>query len=352
MIDINDIEKHRKAGESDRHRLEKQFQADALSYLGSAGMEAYGVTAQDLDKLTQRIDRAGTSFTPKSPLFISLLCGLLLGVSVFFVLYQKSQIHASKAMALNEESKTAPVASTSPSITDTTIELPRVEVKAYKEEHFASTREAPVPLPAVEVPESLPSHSIPARLDDGANEEELALKFVPNAPVVFIHNLKVTNYRLYYFRNDQKVELIDAEPGVSAQYSNQTERDAAGHNSLEPHYYLHQQLREAMLQFSKANYTGSIHTLKALLDYNAADANAQFYSGMSYYYLGNDARALEFFDKVLANTNNIFHQESAFYKAQVLVRTKQTEEAAVLLKSIIAERGFYSQRAAELLGKL
>ncbi|MBS1636755.1 MAG: hypothetical protein JST26_12640 [Bacteroidetes bacterium] len=350
MIHPDDISKYQKAGPAERHKLEQKFQSDDLSYLASAGLEELPVSAQDLHDLTQRIDRK-TGLSGKSgAAFISLLCGLLIGISVFFVLFQRSKTHPSVYTALREETS----ANTSSlnnrvAANDTLFNLKPQAESHYSREHFSSVQNSPENLDAAsETPEALEAKPVDANVVSVQPEEELMLKFVPNAPVIYIHDLKVTNYRLYYFKNDRKIDLTETS-GVSAQYADKYDKANNPLQEKEFVYYAHQQIRNAMAQFSKASYGDCIYELKGLLELNSHDVNAQFYSGMSYYYLKNDPKAIEFFNKVLENENNIFHQEAAFYKAQALLRSKQNEEAVSLLKQIVSEKGFYSNRAAEIL---
>lgn len=339
-------------GSNEAHRQQRAFQADELSYLSSLATEEFAISRKDLEQMVARIDQAAPSAGGYGgAVFISLLCGVLIGMSVFFVYFNRSKNHPGTAQQLADApAGTEKSLNNTVSETDTALVLPAaVQAKPYHEEHFASTQDV-AQAPAVqEMPETLPSQPIAVDASTMASQEDLMLKFVANAPVVFIHDLKVTEYRHYYFKQDKWIGMQE-NTGLPVLYSS-TRDVAAGEPEEKDHgYYAHEEIKDAMLKFSKGRYAACIHDLQDLLKLNPDDVNALFYSGMSYYYLGNDAKAVECFNQVLGNVNNVFHQEAAFYKAQGLLRLKQTEEAGVLLKSIEQEKGFYSARAAALLG--
>jgi tetratricopeptide (TPR) repeat protein len=105
-----------------------------------------------------------------------------------------------------------------------------------------------------------------------------------------------------------------------------------------------------MRLFDSKDYTGCIEELNLLYDFNKDDANAQFYLGLCYYQLGKYTVAQSFFNKNLDNAINIFHQESEFYEALCLLKTNQAD-AKAQLQRIVANKGFYSNRAKEVLEK-
>lgn len=345
---------------SSANRREKAFQADELSYLSSVASEEFAITDKDLSQLMSRIDKAA----PRGggyggAIFISLLCGVLIGMSVFFVYFNKSKNHPGSFQPFDNKPADAELSlNNAVNETDTTLVMPPADrPKPYHQEHFASTQDiAPAPvaqeIAATEVPEELPSQ--PVAVDAStmdAQEEDLVLKFVANAPVVFIHNLKVTNYRQYYFNHDKRIGTQE-NTGLPVLYSDTRDIAAGLPEEKDRGYYAHQEIKDAMLEFSKGQYAACIHHLQDLQRLNEEDVNALFYSGMSYYYMINDARAVDCFNRVINSENNVFHQEAAFYKAQSLLRMKQSDEARVLLKTIEQEKGFYSARAAALLGSM
>ena len=107
-----------------------------------------------------------------------------------------------------------------------------------------------------------------------------------------------------------------------------------------------------MRLFDSRDYIACSDELTFLYKFNKDDANAQFYLGLCYFQLGKFSIAQSFFNKNADNSINIFHQESAFYEALCLIKLNQVELAKTQLQRIVANKGFYADRAQETLVKL
>jgi tetratricopeptide (TPR) repeat protein len=348
MLNPKDIENYSSLSKSQKLDLEKQMQQDDLHYLSSVAFEQFGVSDADIKKLHQGIDKR-TSFNSNSfqAIFISVLCGLLIGVSIFFVIFQKSKNHPSIFQSLFEESATSKSLNNTIQSVDTL--FPAIETKAVPIEHYKTIAEQAEEPTISEVPDML--STIPSTLSEINNEEnnDIILRFIPNAPVIFIHQLKVTNYRFYYFKQSQAIDL-SINSGLSAQYESNTDVEFVRLNRSNA-YLAHKIIRNAMGLFNSKRYANCIEELNLLYNFNPDDANAQFYLGMCYYLTGKYTLAQTFFLKNVDNQNNIFHQESEFYQALCLLNTQQTDKALEQLQQIVNRKGFYGTRAQEVLNK-
>lgn len=348
MLNPKDIENYSKLSKNQKIDLEKQMQQDDLHYLSSVAFEQFSVSDADIKKLNQRIDKR-VSFNSKSfqTVFISVLCGLLIGISIFFIIFQKSKNHPSVFQSLFEE--TTVHKSLNNTILSVDTLFPVIESEVAPIEHYSSIVEQPEELSVAEAPDML--STIPSTLAEINTEEnnDIILRFIPNAPVVFIHQLKVTNYRFYYFKQSQAIDL-SVSSGLSAQYESSDKVEVSRLNKSNA-YLAHRIIQNAMRLFNSKKYVNCIEELNLLYTFNSDDANAQFYLGMCYYLTGKYALAQNYFQKNLDNQNNIFHQESEFYQALCLLNTQQTEKAVEQLQYIISNKGFYSARAQEVLSK-
>lgn len=345
MLNPNDISNYNNLPKDKKQVLEKQMQEDDLSYLSSIAFEQFKVTNSDLDKINFLIDkRSGGNYTSLNTIFISVLCGLLIGISVFFVIFQKNKNHPSVFQSTEEEQAARTLNN---SITTTDTVFPIIETKPA--EHYNTVADNMEETKAIEMPEMMASKALTLSIPEKEDNEEIIFAFTPNAPVVFISNLKVTNYRLYYFKQSEAINL-DINVGLSAQYGSNSDIERTTLNRSNA-YFAHKIIRQAMRLFNSKNLTNCIEELTLLYNYNKDDANAQFYLGMCYYQLGKYAIAQNYFRKNLDNINNIFHQESDYYQALCLLNTKQTDEAKKQLQTIVNNKGFYSSRAKEIIDK-
>ncbi len=349
MITPDDIRQQAGLSGEQRLRSQKAMQQDELSYLSGLAFEQFDVGKEELEKLNARIDkRAGGKGSYFQAVLISLFCGLFIGISIFFVLFHKSQTHPSVFQAIEpEKPKEAlnAVSSTDTVFPETVLALPPKE-----EEHYTSTvNQALEPAVVMEAPEpmSIKAIDLPETAPD--KEEDIILSFSPNAPVIFISNLKVTNYRLYYFKQNESIDL-SINTGVAAQYESKAHVENIYINRSES-FLAHKIIMRAMKLFSGRHYTNCMEELSMLYEFNKNDANAQFYLGMCHYLTGKYSTALLYFQKNLDNENNIFHQESDFYQAMCFLQTRQNDKGVAQLQSIVNAKGFYSERAQEVLSK-
>jgi tetratricopeptide (TPR) repeat protein len=345
MLNPKDISNYNNLSKSEKQALEKDMQHDDLSYLSSLAFEQFKVSDSEITKLNSLIDKKTNSRNSSfNTIFISLLCGLLIGISIFFVIFQKSKNHPSVYQSIEEEQAAKKLNN---NITETDTVFPIIEHKVV--EHYNTIAEKIEEEPVAEMPEMLPSKSVSLPVIED-KEEDIVFAFTPNAPVVFISNLKVTNYRMYYFKQSEAIDL-SINTGVAAQYGSKADIERPVMNSSNT-YLAHKVIAQAMRLFNSKHITNCIEELAILYKYNKDDANAQFYLGMCYYQLNKFGIAETYFQKNLDNVNNIFHQESEFYQALCLLNLKQTDEAVKQLQTIVNNKGFYSERARETINKL
>ena len=92
MLNPKDISNYNNLSKSVKQALEKDMQHDDLSYLSSLAFEQFKVSDSEITKLNSLIDKkTGSRNSSFNTIFISLLCGLLIGISIFFVIFQKSK---------------------------------------------------------------------------------------------------------------------------------------------------------------------------------------------------------------------------------------------------------------------
>lgn len=327
--------------------IKNKNQPDDLDYLSSLAFENFGVDETEINFLKNKIDlKTRSSSMPYRTIFVSISIGLFIGVSVFFVIFQKQKNHPSVAI-LNGEME-LPKLSSEPIIkTDSMLTHLKSDIVPKLEEHFTNSKNNQADFREIESPEVLHSKNLNLDAVETTDETDIILEFIPNAPTIFIQNLKVTNYRSYYFKRNESVSLL-VNNGLSAQYENNSKIEKSILSKTDS-YLAHKIIQNAMRLFAVKKTQSCIDELNLLYDFNSSDANAQFYLGMCYYQLGKYKFAINFFNQNLDNENNIFHQESEFYQALSYLNTKDSDKGIYILSSIIKNKGFYSKRAQETL---
>lgn len=240
MRKSNNISNNTNLTKEQKHSLERSMQETDLSYLSSIAFEQFGVTNEEIEKLNSKIDGKITGGTSSfNTIFISVLCGLLIGISIFFVIFQKSKNHPSVYQSLEEEKAQLKLEN---NIVSNDTVFPKIESKEL--EHYNTTINDIEEVSAPEVLETLPSKPIDINLSEKEEEQDIVFQFTPNAPIVFIHNMKVTNYRLYYFKNSYAIDL-NANTGVPAQYGSMADIETAYLNKSNS-YLAHKIIKKAM----------------------------------------------------------------------------------------------------------
>lgn len=353
MFNPSDITNKPKLPNSKQHELEKEFQKDELSYLSAEAFESFNVSNEEIEHLNQLIDEKtkSTKGNTFSLVFVSLLFGLLIGISVFFVIFHKNKNHQSVFQLFNEE-PTTPSLNNQVSKNDTLFPEIKPSKTEHDVEHYATMNEtADVQVEETIQPDMMTVNTSSLTVDEEELNRDLKLQFIPNAPVIFISGLKVTNYKIYYFKSNASISL-SSNSGLEARFErgNMVSKNTAF--AAEQQFYVaHKIIKRAMSLFSNKKYLNCIEELTLLYNYNNNDANAQFYLGMCYFYTGKYAQAKNYFQKDIDNENNIFHQESEFYLAQSLLLLNELPEAKQLLVKVSEDGGFYAQRAKDILDK-
>lgn len=248
----------------------------------------------------------------------SFVAGLLIALVIFFGIY-KFLSHSSgpeKKTGLKDTAKPA---------------APVAEIKKtggrFSEEHFHREhhhRHIDKDAEAIVVsPEEM------TMLEKGnlSKQQKQLLELLPNAPVIYMFDFKITDYQNLYFTEGLPVVLDD--------------KMVAG-----------QVLHDAIKALREENFEGCSERMKLLYIKNPNDVNALFYGGLSVYCMKNMEEANALFDKVLKSKNNVFHQESLWFKAIGLLETGKKGEAMAILKFIVDSNGFYRARAADKLKEL
>ncbi len=327
----------------------KTKQLDDLNYLSAIAFDKYGFDEKDIEVIANKLNTKSKLQTVLATIFVAIISALFVASTLFFAWNQKGKNHQSIYQNLIQEKKALTLNNL---VTNNDTVFPiiaSIESKSIGENFHSSTNKKELGEP-IDISETLVPINALIEVEKYIEpERELKFRFIANAPIEYIHNLKVTNYRLYYFKNNNEFNL-DETSGLLAQYENASQMQKE--YVIKPTTYLaHKMIQRAMKLYANNKYQNCIEELSLLYNYNKNDANAQFYLAMCYYQINKFEIAKSFFVKNLEGDNNIFNQESEFYLALCLLNTNKKNEATNLLQVIINNKGFYSDRAKTFLNK-
>ncbi len=319
---------------------------DDLEYLSALGFESVLTEETDLEELRGRARNRAFSWSNGFYFSgISLLAGVFIGISLFFVFDQPvpDRIPVEPGLIIRDTSQS--LSTLTPTLNlDTIVVTENFHRPAPPVAVAVNSGSASVANDSMESPLVLQARDIDVStaLNVPLNEEKI--RFIINSPVFYLHDLKITNYTTLYFKKNQFVKL----GGTLAGYADHAAAEASRLKES-PDIFLHEQISEAMFYFKKSRYDQCINTLNLVAEYNKEDLNCDFYLGMCFYHKMNYKKAVEFFDRCIVNPNNTFLQEAAYYKAISLLSGGSVEDGLRMLRQIADEGEFYSVKAKQVL---
>ena len=167
--------------------------------------------------------------------------------------------------------------------------------------------------------------------------------------VMYIEDMKVVDYKKIYFYNPSAfTDIFNNTPASSENKKTTANESAKDKEHKTPAYEV---LKKGLQYFKKQKYELANEQFQLLLDKNADDVNALFYSGICLCEMGYYKASINNFKAVLNYPNHQFEEETKWKLALTYLKSGDAEDAKLLLKEIIDEDSFYAARAKQLLDK-
>ncbi|MDG1475823.1 MAG: tetratricopeptide repeat protein [Vicingaceae bacterium] len=167
-----------------------------------------------------------------------------------------------------------------------------------------------------------------------------------------IDGYKTVNYleeyqKVYDSENEMAIDLS----GISAGYANKFDKEVAEKAKEEATIEItyKETLEQGIQLYKNQKYRDALSEFDHILAKHPEEVNAQFYSGLCFYHLGQNASAIKKFNRVLKNKETEFNEEAIWYKALTLISMNDKTSAKKILKTISEDDGFYNVKAEERL---
>jgi len=312
-----------------------------LNYLSDLGYEAFPGAEADVSELKKQFRARNLDSSNANNYFFTLVIGIALGITLFFTIYNSHTLfpsHTEKPVTENA------LATNQPILLDTiSVGSAKKTSEPTQQDKFIEPKDV-APAEITEQAETLEPIQTNA-LSSETSTEDNKLKYAPNAPIIYLHDLKIANYHLNYFSSQKNILLPS---GIPAEFT--SKNDATNQTrGLNRNYYLHNAIDDAMRNFKNQRYKECISLLNTIQEFNATDINCVFYKGMSFYYLQNYKEAYSNFKLAQANAINVFKEETDFYLALSMQKSGKNDEFKQLLGEIVANKGYYAQKAKDVL---
>jgi tetratricopeptide (TPR) repeat protein len=313
--------------------MNKEEDTSDLEFLAAMGFGAEGAKTSELDVLKSKWAKRRRTRSLRNNVLIGLVSVTLITVLLWYnqkteQMPSKSQIAVSQSkpvtLAIENLGKTfldsnavanelfvRPIAKAAP-----------VQASSKAEEHVKVEN-----LTTVQAAQ-LPIYEL----------KEEKLKFMINSPIFYIHDLKVSNYQLLYFRKNKFVAASGHPANIALDQTSAALSD-------QPDRFLHETLAEALLNYKKGFYSPCVALFNEVASFNTEDINCDFYRGMSWYQMKHYDKAISYFTKCEEALNNAFLQEAQYYKALSYKASGQEEKARNLFQKIVNEGEFYAEKA-------
>ncbi|CAN5504044.1 hypothetical protein BH10BAC1_BH10BAC1_03390 [soil metagenome] len=336
-----------KSENEERARLYMHISNCELCSCAVNGFTAISFTSADVDAIHHQID-VKTNAMHANPLTFAHIFISVVSLASIFGFYQfANSFSGNKSHVVANEI----IKSVSFPLTETIIpaveteELPVTissEERAIKQELLTENKIVEKISIPVELIKSIDADLIPI-VD---KTPEILVEPIYNADIIYIYDLKVTNYNALYFNYQPKVfEIKGATPSFkeNKESSNSFEKD------YEQTIAADKVLKSGLTYFTKGKYSKALGEFLVLLENNPKDVNSLFYSAICYNQIGKYDKTIKNLEAVLKSTNNVFHPEAKWNLALSYLKVGEKARAKQLFIEIANEKGFYSKRATDKL---
>jgi len=187
----------------------------------------------------------------------------------------------------------------------------------------------------------------PGLIPNAVKTPEVVVESVFNSNVIYIYDLKVTNYNALYF--NYHINPFEIKGHTPSNKENKESANTMFEKDFEQTIAADKVLKAGLAFFNKGKYEKALAEFQLLLEANPKDVNSLFYSAVSYFNIGNYDRTIKNLEAVLKSSNNTFHPEAKWNLALSNLKIGEKTKAKQLLIEIVNEKGFYSKRAGEKL---
>jgi len=108
----------------------------------------------------------------------------------------------------------------------------------------------------------------------------------------------------------------------------------------------------ALQKYENKDYTEALNLFGQVISNDPNNVASHFYSGVSLQETGKYNMAIKEYETVIFNKDNLFTEQAEWYTGLCLLQTNENKKAHKQFKKIALSKGFYQQKATELLKKI
>lgn len=113
-----------------------------------------------------------------------------------------------------------------------------------------------------------------------------------------------------------------------------------------------QTLTLALQKFNKKDYESALNLLQEVISRDPNNTVGHFYSGVSFQELRKYKNAIEEYEVVVIDKDNLFIEQAEWYIGLCYIQTNENKKAIKQFNKIANNQGFYQQKAVAILRKM
>lgn len=336
-----------KSDKEERAHLYMHISTCELCACAVNGFTAIPFTSADVDAIDHQIDMK-TNAMHANPLTFAqvvIACVSVASIVGFYYFADSFSENKPKTIAF-ENSKSISIPVVEKIIPAVDPEIVSISTKIQKQEFDAENKiEENVYVP-VEPIKSISPDLIPVTV----KTPEVIIETEYNSNIIYIYDLKVTNYNALYF--NYQINPFEIKGHTPSSRENKDSPNSVFEKEYEQTVAADKVLKAGLGYYNKGKYSKALGEFLLLLEANPNDVNSLFYSAVSYYQIGKYDRTIKNLEAVLKSPNNTFHPEAKWNLALSHLKIGERAKAKQLLIEIANEKGFYSKRAGDKLKNL
>ena len=108
----------------------------------------------------------------------------------------------------------------------------------------------------------------------------------------------------------------------------------------------------ALQKYNNQDYNSALNLLQEVISRDQNNMASHFYSAVSLQELGKYKNAIEEYEVVVVDKDNLFIEQAEWYIGLCFIQTREDKKAIKQFKKIANEKGFYQQKAVAILRKM
>jgi tetratricopeptide (TPR) repeat protein len=115
---------------------------------------------------------------------------------------------------------------------------------------------------------------------------------------------------------------------------------------------INRMMHEALMLYENKEYREAVRIFEQVLEKDPSQMATRLYSGISFFEIKEYQKASNSFNKIIEHRDNLYIEQAEWYLGFCLLMRDEKEKAIRQFEKIVKEKGFYSEKAKQILKRL